>query len=134
MSTFWYYRSTSAVAMLAMALRVAAAAASGAEIDLGPQGSAACRQPDASATTVYAAPADVPPIAAAMRQSGTAYVRIDLDANGTVRETSIVKSSGTPHLDRAALQAAQQSKFQPEVRDCRPVGGEYIFVVDFPAS
>jgi TonB family protein len=93
---------------------------------------ATCDVPNVSAATVYGAQPETPVLATTMQLTGTAYVRVDLDAAGNVQNASIAKSSGAYILDRAAINAAKQSSFRPELRDCAPVAGTYLFVVDFP--
>lgn len=61
----------------------------------------------------------------------TTDVRVDLDATGAIIGTAVMRSSGDTLLDHAAIKAARASSFQPEVRDCTPVGGSYLFVVNF---
>jgi TonB family protein len=90
-----------------------------------------CDVPNVHATTTYAADPETPPIIAMMRLTGTTEVQVDLDATGTIVGTAVAKSSGIPALDRVALRAAQNSVFRPEVDDCQPVGGSYLFIVDF---
>ncbi len=58
-------------------------------------------------------------------------VLVRLGANGQVLATSIYKSSGDHRLDDAALKSAQGSDYAPDVVDCVPVGGDYIFRVIF---
>jgi protein TonB len=94
----------------------------------------ACTQPTAQATTVTAALAERPQIAEDRQMSGTAYVQVNTDEAGNLMDASILKSSGEYVLDSAALQAAKESTFRPEVRNCVPVAGSYIFIVDFPAE
>ena len=103
--------------------------AAGAE-ELNPA-TASCTVPNHQAKTIIAVPAETPPIAAQDYLTGTADVQVDIDANGSTIGAYIMKSSGVPILDRAALKAARESSFQPEVRDCAAVAGSYIFQVDF---
>jgi protein TonB len=44
---------------------------------------------------------------------GTTVVKMLVDIDGSVREVKILKSSGNPMLDQAALAAAKKSKFTP---------------------
>ena len=122
-----------ALTVFTFALRLAATPVFASEADSSSPRQA-CNQPDVSAATAYAAPAALPEIATALNVNGTTYVRVDLDAGGGVRETSVWRSSGVPLLDRAAVKAAQESRFQPEIRNCAPVAGTYLFVVEFPAD
>lgn len=96
--------------------------------------SANCETPNVSAGTIYGATPETPSVARVMHLTGTTYVQVDLEADGSIANTSVSKSSGTPLLDRAALQAARESTFRPEIRGCAPVAGSYIFVVDFPGD
>jgi len=84
-----------------------------------------------AAPTVAAAPAVLPPIAAAQQVAGVTAVRVTIDRRGTLTGASILSSSGNPWLDRAALGTARLSRFTPELRNCERVGGEYAFLVDF---
>lgn len=92
-----------------------------------------CAVPNAPASTLVAA---VPEVPATLQSnglaSGTTMVRVDIDADGHVLNASIEKTSGVYGLDRAALKAARESTFQPEVRNCSGVAGSYLFEVDFP--
>jgi protein TonB len=64
--------------------------------------------------------------------SGTAIVQIDLNADGTLQNATIVKSTGDPTLDRAAKKFVATQRFAPEVRDCQAIGGTYLYQVDYP--
>jgi TonB family protein len=90
-----------------------------------------CATPDAPAATTYAALAEMPAIAVQYQMTGTTLVKVDLEPNGSIRDASVAKSSGAPFLDTAAVAAAKASSFSPEIHDCTPVAGSYIFQVDF---
>ncbi len=51
-----------------------------------------------------------------------------------VLAATVFRSSGSPLLDRAALQAARQSSYAPEIDDCVKVAGDYIFRADFEGN
>jgi protein TonB len=104
------------------------------ELQTTPATSTACAQSDTPASTVYAAPPELPQIVQNMGLTGTAYVQVDTDDTGVLLNASIIKSSGAYPLDRAALQAAKASTFRPQMRNCVAIGGSYIFIVDFPAE
>lgn len=89
----------------------------------------ACSAPDVAAKTIVTQPADMPDDAAGY--AGRARVKVDLDASGNVLNASIYESTGSMELDRAAVAAAQASRYAPEQRDCKNVSGSYLFVVDF---
>ncbi|HVS45209.1 MAG TPA: TonB family protein [Verrucomicrobiae bacterium] len=63
--------------------------------------------------------------------SGTTLVKVDLDPAGAVTGVSIYRSSGSSALDAAAEAAARQTNYKPELRDCEPVAGAYIFAANF---
>ena len=90
----------------------------------------ACSAPDVAAKTITTQSPDVPDDE---RDgfSGIAKVKVDLDASGAVVGTSIYESTGNMQLDRAALIAARESRYAPEQRDCKNVGGSYLFTIDF---
>jgi TonB family protein len=93
----------------------------------------------ATECTVHAAPAaisapvpaDYPQIAAEQNVSGTALVQVDLSSSGILRNATISESSGNDKLDRAALLAARQQTYSPQIVGCRPVGGSYLITVGF---
>lgn len=89
----------------------------------------ACSAPDIPAKTVVTQSADRPEDADGY--TGTAKVRVDLDATGNVLGASIYQTTGSMELDRAALAAARASRYTPEERDCKNVSGSYLFIVDF---
>lgn len=90
----------------------------------------ACSAPDIAAKTVVTQSPDVPEDQL-NGFSGTAKVKVDLDASGAVVGTSIYESTGNMQLDRAAVSAARESRYAPEERDCKNVAGSYLFTVDF---
>lgn len=63
--------------------------------------------------------------------TGAAEIKVDLDATGAVVHTGIYESTGSMELDRAALQAAAQSRYEPGQHDCKKVPGSYLFTVEF---
>jgi TonB family protein len=87
-----------------------------------------CAQP---ATTIKSAPVEMPLFAGLYHLTGITDVQVDLDRDGNVLGTWVRKTSGASQLDNAALLAARNSTFRPEIRDCVPVGGSYLYIVDF---
>ena len=67
-------------------------------------------------------------------QAGTLIGFVTLDASGKVVTAVIERGTGSTLLDNAAVAAAQESSFSPEIDDCRPVGGTYLFRADFSAQ
>ncbi|HTJ26240.1 MAG TPA: energy transducer TonB [Candidatus Limnocylindria bacterium] len=91
----------------------------------------ACMKQATPATISRFVPADYPIMAAQQNVSGIARVRVDLTRTGTVLNATIDDSSGNELLDRAALVAARQQTYSPQVVSCRPVSGSYAITVDF---
>ena len=57
---------------------------------------------------------------------GVVGVRIALAPDGAVRQVELTQSSGSRHLDEAALAAARASTFSPASRNRSPVGAEAV--------
>lgn len=90
----------------------------------------ACASPNVPARVAEAF-VQAPTIALEQGVSGTATVRIELDAKGGLRSHALAGSSGNPWLDAAALQSARMTRFASETRDCKAVGGTYLYAVAF---
>ena len=67
----------------------------------------------------------------ALGVQATAQVQVTIDAGGRVTDTRIYRSTSNLSLDRVALDAARHSTYAPATVDCQPVGGTYLFTVDF---
>jgi TonB family protein len=63
--------------------------------------------------------------------SGFAVVRFELSAGGVPLNATIEKSSGSYLLDQAAMRTVLDQEFIPEIRDCEPVAGSYLYEVDY---
>nr|WP_298132328.1 energy transducer TonB [uncultured Pseudoxanthomonas sp.] len=98
----------------------------------------------APTATVPLAPGDVPvPIpgqtpapeypAAAIRNGdqGTVMVRVEVGADGVPTSVDVAQRSGSRDLDRAAVTAVRQWRFQPAQRDGQPVPGAVTVPIDF---
>jgi periplasmic protein TonB len=118
-------RSTSIVVLGSLFVMAASTAPSVAGTRRAP---ALCNAPAAISTEV---PAEYPALAAEQKLSGKALVQVDLERTGTVRHATIVRTSGSSSLDRAALTAARSQTYSPEMVACRPVGGSYLIDVNF---
>src|SRR5260370_15999182 len=90
-----------------------------------------CGTQAAPAAISVPVPADYPRIAAEQNSSGTALVRVDLADTGAIRNATLFESSGNELLDRAALLAARQQTYSPQIVGCQPVGGSYLITVAF---
>jgi len=63
--------------------------------------------------------------------TGTTWVNVLLNEEGSVMDAIIAKSSGTTSLDDAALQAARKCKFKPGIQNGRPVKCWVTFPIEF---
>jgi periplasmic protein TonB len=100
----------------------------------GTSSAVSCAAPDSDAKPTYLAQAEWPLLAQELRLSGTAYVRVRLDASGMLSQAEIARSSGAGILDLAAIRAVEDSTFRPAIVNCSPASGTYIIIVDFPAN
>jgi periplasmic protein TonB len=92
-----------------------------------------CARPNVAATTLRAVEPDTPAMAQQQGIQGTVQVIVSLDAASHVTGTRI-QSSPSAILNQAAINAAKQSQFQTEIRDCKPIAADYIFSVDFTSQ
>jgi TonB family protein len=99
-----------------------------------PQGSGSCPVRYAQAIVVKPENPVYPGTARSRGAAGIAIIAVSLDPNGTVTETRVYKSSGSPDLDTAASDAARRSIYRAEVFRCVPVSGTYMFRAEFNAS
>jgi TonB family protein len=91
-------------------------------------GATRCPVPDAPAAVIRAARPDLAPLGGERHVTGAVRVLVSLDAQGQVTDTRIERS-GSQILNRAALDAAKRSTYQPALRDCTPVPSKYLFSV-----
>jgi protein TonB len=96
--------------------------------------SAACTQPNAAAAlAVEPSPPEIAPAARTEGTSGTALVRVQLDATGQVTNAGVTQSSGNTSLDLVAVAMARDARYTPALHDCKPIAGAYTFSVKFVA-
>lgn len=67
-----------------------------------------------------APPLVYPPLSQRMREHGTTWLRLVVDAQGMPQEVRVERSSGYVRLDEAALTAMRQARFVPHMHDGRP--------------
>jgi TonB family protein len=91
----------------------------------------ACAQPNVDAHTRSVVEPDVDSEDAAQGAGSEAEIRVDLSDTGTVLAATVARSTGNPRLDEAARLAALHSTYAPEIVDCKPRAGSYLFRVDF---
>ena len=58
-------------------------------------------------------------------------VAVTIDASGSVSDARISQSSGNGLVDQAALRAARDSSYKPQLVNCVPSPGTYIFRAEF---
>jgi TonB family protein len=75
--------------------------------------------------------AEYPPIAQLQGIAGETRVRVDLSEHGKLRTAAVDRSSGNPWLDKAAVAAARNLRYSPEVTNCEAVAGSYALNVQF---
>lgn len=63
--------------------------------------------------------------------TGTVIIEVTYDANGTVLDAKVHKSSRNRDLDRAALTGVRKWKINPGKKNGQPVGGSALVTVDF---
>lgn len=64
-------------------------------------------------------------------ETGTALVRIQVDAQGNPGGVALIRRSGSRDLDRAAMEAVRKWHFQPAVQDGTPIAGSVDIPVEF---
>lgn len=78
-----------------------------------------------------AAPVKYPLEALKRGREGRVVLDFYVDANGLVRESVVRTSSGSDRLDGAAMQAARQWRFTPEMKNGSTVPARALMPVDF---
>ncbi|MGR4064662.1 MAG: energy transducer TonB, partial [Vulcanimicrobiaceae bacterium] len=61
----------------------------------------------------------------------TVLVEVTIGPTGALEEAKISQSSGNMAIDQSALRAARQSTYTPQLADCAPTTGSYIFHAEF---
>lgn len=74
--------------------------------------------------------------AAALRrgESGTVVVRVEVDANGNPAGVALIQRSGSRLLDRTAMEAVRNWRFQPAYNNGQPVPGSLEIPFDFKSA
>ncbi len=94
----------------------------------------ACAHPHVDAIATNKVEPDYPEIARQQGAVGTTTVKVTLSATGAVLEATVYHTSGNSQLDVSAVHAARSSSYKPEIDNCQPVGGDYLFVATFEAQ
>jgi len=93
----------------------------------------ACAQPNVAAATIDPAVPETPAVAQQQGISGDVTVLVSLDEASHVIGAHVANSPSAL-LNDAALRSARASTFRTEVRDCRPIAADYVFIVEFTAQ
>jgi len=80
---------------------------------------------------IYQERPEYPRLAKSAGLTGTVWVKVLVDKDGTVRQAMVGKSSGTQALDEAAVAVAPKNKFKPGIQNGRPVACWATYRVDF---
>jgi TonB family protein len=91
----------------------------------------ACAASPLPAHTLVVAGPDIEPDEVSQDPRSHADIQVDLSETGAVIDASVYVSTGNPRLDEAARLAALHTTYAPEIRDCKPQAGSYLFRVDF---
>lgn len=86
---------------------------------------------DRDATPVARVQPAYPAEAARVKAEGSVTVKVDVGANGMPTNVTLAKRSGERVLDEAALEAVRQWRFQPAIRNGKPVASTVEVPVDF---
>jgi protein TonB len=76
-------------------------------------------------------PPPYPIEAARQGHQGVTMLIVTIDASGNVLDVKVEKSSGFRELDRAAVQAARNWKFNPGIKSGQPAGGQVRIPVNW---
>ena len=102
-----------------------------------PSESGACAQPNVNASVVD----PVQPYYPVVQQKptvGTVLVKVTLSDAGATQSVSLyhetLKGPASADLVRVSILAAAATKYIAEIKDCRPIGGGYIFRSDYGIS
>jgi TonB family protein len=74
------------------------------------------------------------PASITLEQPAFVVVEITIDAQGAVRDPSVLTSSGDPAIDDVALSVSAALRFSPATRDGVPIAARIPFRFDFAAS
>jgi protein TonB len=82
------------------------------------------------AKPIQTARASYPPMALRMGLEGDVTLKIEVDTEGKVTRTEIVKAAGMG-FDEEALKAVKQSRFEPAQKDGHKVAAEFTYIYRF---
>jgi TonB family protein len=83
-----------------------------------------------AAKPIQTARASYPPMALRMGVEGDVTLRIEVDTEGKVTKTEVLKSAGMG-FDEEAFNAVKQSRFEPAQKDGQTVPAEFTYIYRF---
>jgi protein TonB len=86
---------------------------------------------DRDVTPIARVEPEYPAAAARTQEEGTVLVRVDVDANGVPTNVDVARRSGSRDLDRAAVDAVRQWRFNPAIKDGKKVAAVVEVPVEF---
>lgn len=87
--------------------------------------------PELAVACPHRSPPIYPAWSKRMREQGEVVLQVHLDMSGKVVRTEISRTSGSPRLDEAAVQAVQRWRCQPATVDGRPVSAIALQSINF---
>lgn len=90
-----------------------------------------CTTPFQNATVLSEAQPAYPASARGLRGQRQVAIAVTIDPDGDLESATVESSTGNMALDRAALDAARATIYAPELVNCLPVTGIYLFKVTF---
>ena len=94
----------------------------------------ACANPNVPAKTINTVQPDTPSLAQQQGISGEVTVLVSLDENSKLVGLPTVQKSPSALLNKAAIDAARQTTYQTEIRNCKPIAATYRFIVEFTSQ
>jgi protein TonB len=86
---------------------------------------------DRDVTPIARVEPEYPAAAARTQEEGTVLVRVDVDANGVPTNVEVARRSGSRDMDRAAVDAVRQWRFNPAIKDGKKVAAVVEVPVEF---
>lgn len=87
--------------------------------------------PSASADYLKNPHPKYPKISLRRKEAGTVFLALTVTAEGRAKDVRVLKTSGYPRLDKAALDAVKDWRFIPAKRLGRPVDADYELPIHF---
>ena len=78
-------------------------------------------------------PPELSSVARASRANGVARVRVTVDPQGSIENTTVIGSSGSASLDQVAMAMARSAQYAPATHACKAVASDYTYAVRFVA-